>query len=206
MSAQDNLSKMQMLKQTGHHSVVHASWKGDGVVTSALIGPHDIYKSADWLGKPSEDHLGNPTLFNVHHAPPHIHSLMSDNAAPGHAAAHLGVVAMHSLHKWGELPSTDPDTQSLSDHSAPIVNRVNLALGRNHSTAVGENGLTKEEGADYASDVSRAVKSDSLSPTRGKNVTPVSQEEIGLGLSAVKSMFSSPKLNKAQFHQPELPQ
>jgi len=205
MSTQDNISKIQMLNHVGHNSAVHASWQGEGTVTSGMIGPHDKYSFTRWDGRAPQDSQRNPTLFDVHHAPPHIHSLMSDKANPGHVAAHLGVAAVYSLHRWGELPDTRPEELSLSEHSAPILNRVNKALGNQYPQAKNDNSVSKEEGSEYAQNIAGAVYQAQHSKIHSKSVSPVSDSDIKVGLSAVKSLFSSQKLNKAQFHQPELP-
>jgi hypothetical protein len=152
------------------------------------------------------------TLWNEPHRSAKEPTITNLSATPGartDVATALGVVANHSMKKFGQVPTSSHD---LSPQSHPIVSRImNTVKGKGMegvSTYVPHaprNAITKEEGAEGARDHAKNFFQKDYSPYDYDKTKPVSEKEIHSGSQLMRGLFSGRHLNKQQFQQDELP-
>ena len=152
------------------------------------------------------------TLWNEPHRSAKAPTITNLSATPGartDVATALGVVANHSMKKFGQVPAASHD---LSPQSHPIVSRImNTVKGKGIegvSTYVPyepRNTITKEEGAKGAREHAKNFFQKDYSPYDYDKTKPVSEKEITSGSQLMRGLFSGRHLSKQQFHQDELP-
>jgi len=152
------------------------------------------------------------TLWDEPHRKAHPPTITSLSATPGartDVATALGVVANHSMKKFGQSPSASHD---LSPQSQPIVTRI---MGTMKAKGIEgadpyvphtpRNFITKADGAKGARSMAKNYFSKDHSPYDYDRAKPVSEKEIHSGSQLMRGLFSGRHLNKQQFHQDELP-
>ena len=182
---------------------------GEAVATASLSAPYTEYSEHRYEGVPAKTGLAptygshtddhrTPTLFGIKHDPPKIDYLWSHGAKPGDVATMLGTMAVHSQKQFGTIPAA---SESLSDDSARLVNKVNPHIGRKPV----QNTLGKFDETTTKA-MMRSMKW-TFNRGDGDRVKHYSPSEVQEGRDTVRSLFrsNSPKLSK-QFDQPELPQ
>jgi len=195
--------------------------RGKEAVHVQLSHPHipelqesDPKYNAEWVrgtgtfeGREQYQH----TLWDEPHRkahPPTIISLSATDNARTDVAIALGVVANHSMKKFGQLPAASHD---LSPQSQPIVARIMGAMKEKGIEGVDSyvphtprNSITKAEGAEGARKMAKTYFNKDYSPYDYDRANPVSEKEIHSGSQLVRGIFAGRHLNKQQFHQDEL--
>jgi len=202
MSAQDNLSQPQMEKfdsPTSGETMYLTRTHLNGGVSSVLAHPVTHFYNIPG----STDEHGTPVMWDVEHTPPHIDNLFAHGHSATEVAAHVGTVALESLHRFGELPNTTKDIVSLSKHSAPLVNKVNKALGR-PQVEVDPTNLMTPAHAEIEIQGAKHWFSKAAGHERHAKLDP---SLVKAGSELIRSTLSHKQnLNKQQFgHQEELP-
>lgn len=141
--------------------------------------------------------------------PPTITNLSATPGARTDVATALGVVANHSIKKFGQAPSA---SHNLSPQSQPIVSRI---MGTMKSKGIEgadpyvphtpRNSITKSDGAVGARSMAKKYFSKDYSPYDYDRAKPISDKEITSGSQLMRGLFSGRHLSKKQFHQDELP-
>jgi len=196
--------------------------RGKESVSVALSHPHipelqesDPRHNAEWVrgtgtfeGREQYQH----TLWNEPHRgakPPTITGLFATPGARTDVATALGVVANHSMKKFGKVPAASRD---LSPQSQPIVSRIMGKMKEKGIEGVDpyvphnpRNDITKEHGKTTATREAKRYFNKDYSPYDYDRAKPVSEKEIHSGSQLMRGLFSGRHLNKQQFHQDELP-
>jgi hypothetical protein len=192
--------------------------RGKEIVSVALAHPHiptlqesDPRHNAEWIrgtgtfeGREQYQH----TLWNEPHRaahPPTVTGLFATPGARSDVATALGVVAQHSMERFGQIPRS---SQDLSPQSQPIASRLMHTLKEKGIEGVNSyvphnarNEISKEDGAKAAIDSSRNY----YGKDAHKDVKTISEKEIHSGSQLMRGIFSGRHLSKKQFHQDELP-
>jgi hypothetical protein len=196
--------------------------RGKEAVTVTLSHPHiptlqesDPKYNSEWVrgtgtfeGREQYQH----TLWNEPHRgakPATITGLFATPGARTDVATALGVVANHSMKRFGHVPSASKD---LSPQSHPIVSRImgtikdkNVEGVSTHVPYGSRNEITKEEGKKTATTESKKYFDKDYAPHTYEKAQPVSEKEISSGSQLMRGLFSGRHLNKQQFNQDELP-
>jgi hypothetical protein len=196
--------------------------RGKESVSVALSHPHipelqesDPKYNAEWVrgtgtfeGREQYQH----TLWNEPHRgakPPTITGLFATPGARTDVATALGVVANHSMKKFGQVPAASRD---LSSQSQPIVSRIMGKMKEKGVEGVDpyvphtpRNDITKEQGKTTATTEAKRYFNKDYSPYDYDRAKPVSEKEIHSGSQLMRGLFSGRHLNKQQFQQDELP-
>jgi hypothetical protein len=196
--------------------------RGKEAVSVRLSHPHvpelqesDPQHNAEWIrgtgsfeGREQYQH----TLWNEPYRGAKPATITNISATPGartDVATALGVVANHSMKKFGQVPAA---SQDLSPQSHPIVSRIMGTIKGKGMEGVStyvpygpRNTITKEEGAKGAREHAKNYFSKDHSPYDYDRAKPVSEKEIHSGSQLMRGLFSGRHLNKQQFHQDELP-
>ena len=196
--------------------------RGKEAVSVTLSHPHipklqesDPNYNAEWVrgtgtfnGREQYQH----TLWNEPHRSAKAPTVSGISATPGartDVATALGVVAQHSMERFGQIPRASHD---LSPQSHPIVTRMMGTMKDKGVKGVDtfvpyspRNSITKEEGATTAKLQSKRYFQKDYSPLHYDHAEPISEKEIHSGSKLMRGLFSGRHLNKQQFQQDELP-
>ena len=196
MSAQDNLSKHQMEKiELPHKEETRylSRTSSGGGVSSTLVHPYTRFYTFH-----STDEHGTPTLFDHTHLPPKLDNLFAHGHSAADVSAHLGTVALESLHRFGQLPDTSDERLSLSESSAPLVSKINKKLKRPSVSIDPENHMN-EQNAEHE------IKGAKEAFDKRQN-TKLDPQLVKSGSAFTRSLLSNKKpLSKKQFNNLELP-
>lgn len=197
MSASENLSSMQMSKWHRKNKISFLSQNDKGGVSASLYPP-----STHFYPHHASDEHGVPTLFDHSHLPPSIDNLFAHGHSGADVATHLGTMALESLHRYGELPSTDVRT-SLSKDSVKLVNKVNEKMGKKPESIDPYNPATKED-AQHEVEGSKRVHVH-LDEEKDPRHSKIDASTVGSGRALMRNMLAPKKnLNTKQFEHPEL--
>jgi hypothetical protein len=152
------------------------------------------------------------TLWDEPHRkahPPTVTGLYATPGAKTDVATALGVVANHSMKKFGQIPHASTD---LSPHSHPIVSRLMGTLKdkgvegvSTHVPYGARNEIGKEEGAEGARKVAKKYFGRDKTVYGYDKAQEIPGTEISSGSQLMRGLFSGRHLSKKQFNQDELP-
>lgn len=203
-------------KWTVHHTL---SWAGTTVlgtrgksgVTATLSGPQehfrepvDKYNTAyDYVGKtPDGRNVTQEALWHHTYKPPVVDGLFSTKGGRNMVGSALGHLALVSHQKYGRLPVASED---LSQHSKRVVDTVRKIQGEEPSSEesprnLGFNSLGFKD--------AHRIVGEQVGNNRILERKPLDPKEAAMGSQVMRSQIKyarEGKLNKNQFHQPELP-
>lgn len=163
---------------------------------------------------------GNDTYSYQHHfwpkplgrtSPPIVSGLWSTEGAKSDVATALGVVARHSMEKFGQLPRAD---RELSPHSLPIAQRVMGAIEQHGIEGAADTYVPSVARVNFGgaertrvSNETRNIvdKAFAIGPKQygSDDLEDIAPKQLAQGSKMVRGLFAGRHLNKQQWHQQE---